>query len=65
MSTQGKKADAGKAPISLIPAEYVLGTAQVFAFGGKKYGLHNFRAGIQHSRCIDAAFRHLLHLGRG
>jgi hypothetical protein len=56
---QGKKFDAGKAPISLIPTEYILGTAAVFNFGGQKYGLHNFRSGLAHSRCLDAAMRHI------
>jgi hypothetical protein len=62
---QATKNDQGKAPISLIPSDYILGTASVFAFGGRKYGLNNFRNGIAHSRCLDAAFRHLLAISRG
>ncbi len=62
---QGKKDDACKAPISLIPSEYINGTAAVFGFGGKKYGLHNFRSGLNHSRCLDAAMRHLLAIASG
>ena len=61
----GVKADAGKAPISLIPTDYILGTAEVFNFGGKKYGLHNFRKGLAHSRCLDAAMRHILAILNG
>lgn len=58
--TQGKKFDNGKAPITLIPSETLLGIAQVFGFGASKYGRHNFREGLAHSRCLDAAMRHLL-----
>lgn len=59
------KLDNGKAPISLIPAEFIEGVAQGFAYGGKKYGVNNFRKGLNHSRCLDAAFRHLLAFTRG
>ena len=59
------KNDAGKQPITLIPSDYILGTAKVFEFGGKKYGLHNFRLGMAHSRCLDAAMRHLLAVANG
>lgn len=57
---EGKKFDQGKAPITLIPTVALLGMAKVFDFGAKKYGRHNFRAGITYSRLLDAAFRHLL-----
>lgn len=59
------KSDNGKPPISLIPAEYIEGTAAVFGFGGKKYGNNNFRKGLAHSRCLDAALRHILAILRG
>lgn len=61
----GVKHDAGKAPISLIPAEYIEGTAAVFGFGAKKYGAHNFREGISHSRLVDAVLRHIMAMLRG
>lgn len=57
---EGKKFDQGKAPITLIPAIAIAGMAQVFGFGAKKYGRHNFREGIAYSRLLDAAHRHLL-----
>jgi len=53
------KADAGKAPISLIPRESIEGVAAVLGFGAKKYAAHNWRGGMQWSRLIDAALRHL------
>lgn len=65
MSSEGVKHDNGKPPISLIPAEAIVGEAKVFAFGANKYGRHNFRLGMDHSRVLDAAFRHLLAIARG
>ena len=61
----GIKLDAGKPSISLIPSEYINGTAEVFNFGGKKYGLHNYRKGLGHSRCLDAALRHIFAILQG
>jgi len=54
-----KKNDQGKPRISLIPASYINGTATVFNFGAQKYGADNFRQGLSHSRCLDAALRHI------
>lgn len=64
MST-GIKKDAGKASIILIPSNYITGTASVFDFGATKYGKDNFRYGLHHSRCINAAMRHLLAIADG
>jgi hypothetical protein len=61
----GVKYDQGKAPISLIPVEAILGEADVFDYGAKKYGKHNFRLGMDHSRVLDAALRHILALVSG
>lgn len=63
--TAGVKHDNGKAPISLIPVEAILGEAQAFAFGATKYGRHNFRNGLDHSRVLDAAMRHILAIVNG
>ena len=56
----GTKHDNNKPSISLVPSSFILGIGSVFNFGGAKYGLHNYRQGLKHSRCIDAAIRHLL-----
>jgi hypothetical protein len=63
--SEGIKHDQGKAPISLVPAVAILGMAKVFAFGAKKYGRHNFRKGMDHSRVLDAAGRHILAIMNG
>lgn len=57
---QGIKHDAGKPPISLVPSQAVTDIAKVLQFGAQKYDAHNWRKGIQYSRVLDAAFRHLL-----
>ena len=58
--TGGKKFDQGKPMISLIPVETLLGEAAVFGDGILKYGKHNFRQGLDHTRPLDAAVRHIL-----
>lgn len=63
--SEGKKYDQGKAPISLIPVEALIEQAKVFDFGAKKYGRHNFRLGMDHTRVLDAALRHILAIVNG
>jgi hypothetical protein len=65
VSNKGIKHDQGKAPITLIPVEFINGIAEVFGFGAKKYGKHNFRLGMEHTRVLDAAMRHLLAIANG
>src|SRR3990167_9159715 len=60
MSAEGTKHDTGKPPIGLVPANAIIAVARVLAFGLKKYGAHNWRKGIGHSRLYDAAQRHQL-----
>ncbi len=64
MST-GIKHDQGKPSISLIPVEAIIEEARAFDFGAKKYGRHNFRLGMDHTRVLDAALRHILAIVRG
>lgn len=60
MNEEGKKYDAGKAPIGLIPSKALTAIAEVLAFGAARYGAHNWRAGLAWSRLYDAALRHIL-----
>ncbi len=55
----GTKHDEGKPPMSLIPHECLEGIARVLGFGAKKYDVHNWRKGMNWSRVISAAERHL------
>jgi len=54
----GKKNDDDKAMMSLLPSAALLEVGKVFSFGSKKYGDHNWRAGIKYSRLTSAGMRH-------
>lgn len=60
MKLLGIKHDAGKTPLHLLPTKAVREVAKVLAFGAEKYGPHNWRGGMDHSRLHSAALRHLL-----
>lgn len=64
-AAQGIKHDEGKEPLDLLSRIWLLGVAGVLAFGAKKYASHNWRGGIQRSRLIAAALRHLLAYNEG
>ncbi len=55
---KGTKHDQDKAPLALIPPEAEEEEARVWAFGAKKYGLHNFRKGLSYLRILSALRRH-------
>lgn len=56
-----KTNDEGKPPLAMLPSAGIRAVAQVQSFGHKKYhDFHNFRKGIQHSRAISCAIRHLM-----
>ncbi len=55
-----KPAVAGKPPISLIPTEAILETAKAFDYGTGKHGRYAYRNGVEFTKLIDAAGRHLL-----
>lgn len=55
----GIKHDSNKPPLDLLTLEFLTGTANALAFGAAKYGRHNFKGGIDHSRLIAAALRHI------
>lgn len=57
----GNKNDKGKARISLLSAPWLMGVARVATHGANRpeYGPHNWRNGIDLSRLLDGAQRHL------
>jgi hypothetical protein len=61
----GKKYDNDKPPIALVDPDFIEGVAKVLGFGANKYAAHNWRKGIQYSRLISAAYRHLGAINRG
>lgn len=55
----GIKHDTGKPPLSRVPRVGIEAVAEVLAFGAKKYDWNNWKGGMDHSRLIDAALRHI------
>lgn len=54
------KKDVGKAPINLLPYEFIEGVANVLAVGAKKYAPYGWAdKSMDYSRIIAAAYRHL------
>lgn len=63
--TQGMKHDTGKEPLSLLSRVWLLGVARVMGFGAIKYAAHNWRSGLERSRLISAAMRHIIAYNEG
>lgn len=61
MSTEekGMKHDDEKNRLDLLSTRWINGVGQVLTYGAKKYAAHNWRKGIERSRLLGAAFRHL------
>ncbi len=57
--TEAVKFDTDKPPFGLISRTALEQEARVMAFGAKKYGVHNWRGGMDFSRLVDAALRHV------
>lgn len=62
---QGVKHDQGKEPLALLSTVWLLGVARVMGFGAVKYAAHNWRQGLQRSRLVSAAMRHILAYNEG
>lgn len=56
----GLKFDSGKPPLDLLSRVWLEGTANVLEYGRHKYAAHNWRKGIQFSRLLASAQRHIL-----
>jgi hypothetical protein len=57
--SKGKKFDSGKPPLSLLTRESLEAEARAFEYGARKYDKNNYKKGMEWSRVIDAALRHL------
>ena len=55
----GVKHDQDKPPMELLDHKALMKIAEVFGYGAKKYGRHNYKGGLAYSRLIGAAYRHL------
>jgi len=60
MNEQGTKFDQNKPRLELLPSDALIEIAKVLTFGAKKYSSENWRKGINYSRLMGAAMRHLL-----
>ena len=58
---KAKKFDKGKPKISHIPSRSLVGVADAFNFGEKKYGRFNYCNGMEHTRPLDSAMPHIYH----
>jgi hypothetical protein len=56
----GLKHDQEKVQLELLSPTWLYGVGRVLTFGAKKYAAHNWRKGIQLSRLLGAALRHIL-----
>lgn len=63
--SEGKKYDTGKPQLSLIPRVALEDEAIVFGFGAEKYGRDNYKLGMEWTRVIDAALRHIVAFSEG
>lgn len=59
VANAGSKYDGGKPRIALIDPMFIREVAKVLTFGAQKYDAHNWRKGIEVSRLLDAALRHI------
>lgn len=57
---KGTKFDTDKAKLHMIPEEALLGMAQAFMYGAKKYDRFNYRKGLNYTQLTDSLQRHLL-----
>ena len=65
---KGNKNDSNyleKPPLDLLTLEFLEGSAKALGFGAQKYGRFNFKGGIDHSRLIAAALRHINQYNNG
>lgn len=56
---KGRKDDAGKPPVSLIPYEFREGMADVLKYGAQRYGSFNWAEGLAWHRILDGVYRHV------
>ena len=55
----GIKHDDKKAPLWIVPREVMEAISHVMIFGAAKYGIHNWRKGMNWTRLASASLRHI------
>jgi hypothetical protein len=61
----GKKFDAEKPDLSLLPKAFLDGTARAFMHGEKKYGRYNYCNGMDWHRLVASLLRHATEFNEG
>lgn len=56
---EGVKFDQGKRRYSTVPIHALNSVTDVFTYGADKYEAYNYSKGMDHTRYIDAALRHI------
>ena len=62
---EGRKDDAQKIRLDLLPPEMLFGVGAILTFGAAKYGDRNWEKGMGWSRVFSALMRHLWAWWRG
>ncbi|HHT9130870.1 MAG TPA: dATP/dGTP diphosphohydrolase domain-containing protein [Candidatus Tripitaka californicus] len=62
---EAHKYDDSKTPLGLLSRTALIRIGEILAYGARKYDAHNWRKGLEWSRVIDAALRHLLAFNEG
>lgn len=65
MSDTAKRFDSEKIRLDLVPPSLQEEVGKILTFGAKKYGDHNWRKGMNWSRCIGSLKRHLSEFEKG
>lgn len=60
-----EKFDEDKPMVDLIVPEFIEGIAKVMTMGAKKYGIENWKKGLERRRILAALYRHLLAYHKG
>lgn len=55
----GTKHDDGKPDLAILPKAFLDQTAEVMMFGAAKYGRSNYKKGLEVTRTLSAALRHI------
>lgn len=64
-SADGRKDDAGKLPLHLLPFDALEGITEILELGAKEYEERNWEKGMDWSRIFGATLRHLFAFWRG
>ena len=62
---KGIKHDNGKPPLGMVPVEGIQLAAYAMKYGAVKYGKYNYQGGMEWSRPLDAALRHIYEIANG